>query len=305
MKIFSQGMTEQVNRSVTGGGRTALATPGLSINQYLSYLLRGVYGKSRFAVASVAFLCVAAALLGDLFYQSLFVQIQNIYFYQSDTLTIHYIQKQGGTMAVFVEDHPLIKHKLGLMRQKDISTKDFRELASEVARLLTYEATKNLDTEKKVIEGWAGKVEIEGIKGKKITIVPILRAGLGMMDGVLDLIPSARVSVVGLYRNEETLEPVAYFQKFTRHIEDRTAMILDPMLATGGSLIATIDMLKEAGCKRIKGLFLVAAPEGIANLQEKHPDVDIYVAAFDEKLNEVGYIIPGLGDAGDKIFGTK
>ena len=148
-------------------------------------------------------------------------------------------------------------------------------------------------------------VEVDRIKGKKITVVPILRAGLGMMDGVLDLIPSARVSVVGLYRNEETLEPVAYFQKFTRQIEDRTAMILDPMLATGGSLIATIDMLKEAGCKRIKGLFLVAAPEGIANLQEKHPDVDIYVASVDEKLNEVGYIIPGLGDAGDKIFGTK
>ena len=136
-------------------------------------------------------------------------------------------------------------------------------------------------------------------------MVPILRAGLGMMDGVLDMIPSAKVSVVGLYRNEETLQPVAYFQKFTNQIEDRTAMILDPMLATGGSLIATIDMLKEAGCKKIKGLFLVAAPEGIAALQAKHPDVDIYVASIDEKLNEVGYIIPGLGDAGDKIFGTK
>jgi uracil phosphoribosyltransferase len=191
------------------------------------------------------------------------------------------------------------------MRRDGISTKDFRDLASEVARLLTYEATSDLETEKETIKGWAGPVSVDVIKGKKITVVPILRAGLGMMDGVLDLIPSARVSVVGLYRNEETLEPVAYFQKFARHIEDRTAMVLDPMLATGGSLIATIDMLKEAGCKRIKGLFLVAAPEGIAALQEKHPDVDIYVASIDEKLNEVGYIIPGLGDAGDKIFGTK
>jgi len=208
-------------------------------------------------------------------------------------------------MAVFVEDHPLIKHKLGLMRQKDISTKDFRELASEVARLLTYEATKNLTLEKKVIEGWAGKVEIEGIKGKKITIVPILRAGLGMMDGVLDLIPSAKVSVVGFYRDEKTLKPVKYYVKTASAMEERTALILDPMLATGGTLIATIDLLKEAGCKDIKGLFLVAAPEGIARVTQKHPDVDIYTASVDECLNDIGYILPGLGDAGDKIFGTK
>ena len=208
-------------------------------------------------------------------------------------------------MPVTEVKHPLVRHKLGLMRKDDISTKHFRELASEVARLLTYEATSDLETEIKTIAGWAGPVDVDKIKGKKITVVPILRAGLGMMDGVLDMIPSAKVSVVGLYRNEETLEPVAYFQKFTRRIEDRTAMILDPMLATGGSVIAAIDMLKEAGCKNIKGLFLVAAPEGIKALQEKHPDVDIYVASIDEKLNEIGYIIPGLGDAGDKIFGTK
>ena len=208
-------------------------------------------------------------------------------------------------MSVYEIKHPLVRHKLGLMRQEGISTKTFRELASELACLLTYEATSDLETEEEAINGWAGPVTIDTIKGKKITIVPILRAGLGMMDGVLDLIPSARVSVVGLYRNEETLEPVAYYQKFTSQICDRTAMILDPMLATGGSVIAAIDMLKEAGCKRIKGLFLVAAPEGIAALQEKHPDVDIYVASIDEKLNEVGYILPGLGDAGDKIFGTK
>ncbi len=208
-------------------------------------------------------------------------------------------------MAVFVGDHPLIKHKLGLMRQKDISTKDFRELSSEVARLLTYEATKNLDTEKKVVEGWAGKVEIEKIKGKKITIVPILRAGLGMMDGVLDMIPSARVSVVGFYRDEKTLEPVQYYVKTTSAMEERMALILDPMLATGGTLIATIDLLKQAGCTKIKGLFLVAAPEGIARLTKAHPDVDIYTASVDERLNDIGYILPGLGDAGDKIFGTK
>ncbi len=208
-------------------------------------------------------------------------------------------------MAVYEVNHPLVRHKLGLMRQQDISTKDFRELASEVARLLTYEATKDLETEPETIIGWNGPVEVERIKGKKITVVPILRAGLGMMDGVLDLIPSARVSVVGLYRNEETLEPVAYFQKLTSSMDDRTALILDPMLATGGSLLACIEMLKKAGCTSIRGLFLVAVPEGIAKIEKAHPDVDIYVASIDERLNENGYILPGLGDAGDKIFGTK
>lgn len=208
-------------------------------------------------------------------------------------------------MAVFEVNHPLVKHKLGLIRQHDISTKDFRELASEIARLLTYEATKDLETEPETITGWDGPVKVEKIKGKKITVVPILRAGLGMMDGVLDLIPSARVSVVGLYRNEETLEPVTYYEKFTSNIDNRTALILDPMLATGGSLVACIDMLKKAGCTSIRGLFLVAVPEGITRVKKEHPDVDIYVASIDERLNENGYILPGLGDAGDKIFGTK
>jgi len=208
-------------------------------------------------------------------------------------------------MPVHLVKHPLVKHKLGLMREDNVSTKDFRDLSSEIARLLTYEATKDLETEERTIQGWAGDVQVERIKGKKITIVPILRAGLGMMDGVIDLIPSAKVSVVGLYRNEETLEPVRYYVKMTSKMEERMALILDPMLATGGTLTATIDLLKEGGCKHIRGLFLVAAPEGLRRLEELHPDVDVYVAAIDERLNEVGYILPGLGDAGDKIFGTK
>lgn len=208
-------------------------------------------------------------------------------------------------MPVHEVKHPLIQHKLGRMRGAKVSTKNFRELALEVARLLTYEATKDLETCSATITGWCGPVEVQQIKGKKITVVPILRAGLGMLNGVLDLIPSARVSVVGLYRNEETLEPVTYYHKLASHMADRMALIVDPMLATGGSLIATIDMLKESGCTNIKGLFLVAAPEGLKALEESHPDVEIYVAAIDDHLNENGYIIPGLGDAGDKIFGTK
>ena len=208
-------------------------------------------------------------------------------------------------MSINVVDHPLIKHKLALMREDNVTTKDFRDLAAELAMLLTYEATKDLETETKTIHGWAGPVQVEKIKGKKITVVPILRAGLGMMTGVLNLIPSARVSVVGLYRNEETLEPVRYYVKMTSSMQERIALIIDPMLATGGSLIATIDLIKETGCQKIRGIFMVAAPEGIEKLTAAHPDVDVYVAAVDEKLNDIGYILPGLGDAGDKIFGTK
>ena len=201
--------------------------------------------------------------------------------------------------------HPLIKHKLGLMRAAEINTKDFRELATEVGSLLTYEATADLETETVIIEGWNGPVEVERIKGKKVTVVPILRAGLGMMDGVLEHVPSARISVVGMYRNEETLEPVPYFQKLAGDLEERMAIVVDPMLATGGSIVATIDLLKEKGCRQIKVLVLVAAPEGIALLEKAHPDVELYTASIDDHLNEQGYIIPGLGDAGDKIFGTK
>lgn len=208
-------------------------------------------------------------------------------------------------MPVHVVDHPLIKHKLGILRERDIPTKDFRDLASEIAALLTYEATKDLETENRTIEGWAGPVSVERIKGKKITVVPILRAGLGMMDGVLKMIPSARVSVIGFYRDEKTLQPVKYYEKLTSQMEERIALIVDPMLATGGTLSAAVDLLKKAGCRQIRGLFLVAAPEGIRRLETDHPDIEIFTASIDERLNDIGYILPGLGDAGDKIFGTK
>ena len=208
-------------------------------------------------------------------------------------------------MSVHEIKHPLVRHKLALMREKDISTKQFRELSSEIGMLLTYEATRDLPTETVTVQGWAGEVSVEIIKGKKFTVVPILRAGIGMLDGVLTAVPSAKVSVVGLYRDENTLEPVTYFSKLVADISDRRVIIIDPMLATGGTLLATVDLLKQAGCTKITGLFLVAAPEGIKKITRAHPDVEIYTASVDEKLNEKGYILPGLGDAGDKIFGTK
>lgn len=208
-------------------------------------------------------------------------------------------------MSLHEIKHPLVQHKLGLMRSVDKSTRGFRQLAAEVGCLLTYEATKDLELEPYEIEGWNGAVTVQRIKGKKITVVPILRAGLGMLDGVLELVPSAKISVVGVYRNEETLEPVTYFEKLASDIDSRMALIVDPMLATGGSMIATIDMLKKAGCSSIRALVLVAAPEGIKKVTEAHPDVDIFTASVDSHLNDQGYIIPGLGDAGDKIFGTR
>ena len=213
--------------------------------------------------------------------------------------------KRTLAMALHIVDHPLIRHKLGLLRKESTSTSEFRMLAKEVARLLTYEATKTLPTEKKMVKGWAGQVEVDYLAGKMITIVPILRAGLGLMDGVLDMVPGAKISVLGMYRNEETLEPVEYYKKLARRIDQRVAIILDPMLATGGSLIAAIDVLKKEGCRQICSLNLVAAPEGVKAVLDKHPDVEIYAAALDDHLNENGYIIPGLGDAGDRIFGTK
>ncbi|GHG71892.1 uracil phosphoribosyltransferase [Alishewanella longhuensis] len=208
-------------------------------------------------------------------------------------------------MKVVEVKHPLVQHKIGLLRAADISTRQFRQLATELGSLLTYEATKDLPTERISINAWSGSCEIEQIQGKKVTVVPILRAGLGMLDGVLDLIPSARISVVGIYRDEETLEPVPYFQKLAPEIAQRLAIIIDPMLATGGSMIATVDLLKQQGCQHIKALVLVAAPEGITALAAAHPDIELYTAAIDQGLNAQGYILPGLGDAGDKLFGTK
>jgi uracil phosphoribosyltransferase len=208
-------------------------------------------------------------------------------------------------MPVIDVTHPLVKHKIGLLREADISTKKFRELTHELARLLAYEATADFPLEKTTVECWSGPVEIDQVKGRKVTVVPILRAGLGMLDGVLDMVPNAKVSVVGLSRNHETLAPEHYFEKFVGHLDERTALIVDPMLATAGSMIATIDLLKRRGCSDVRALVLVAAPEGIAALQKAHPDVRCWTAAVDSHLNELGYIIPGLGDAGDKIFGTK
>ena len=208
-------------------------------------------------------------------------------------------------MPVIAVTHPLVRHKIGLLREHDISTKKFRELTHEIARLLAYEATADFPLEKASIECWSGSIEIDQIAGRKVTIVPILRAGLGMLDGVLDLIPNAKVSVVGLSRDHETLKPVHYFERFVGHLSERSAIIVDPMLATAGSMIATVDLLKARGCKDIRALVLVAAPEGIAALEKAHPDVRCWTAAVDSHLNEIGYIIPGLGDAGDKIFGTK
>lgn len=201
--------------------------------------------------------------------------------------------------------HPLIRHKLGLMRRADVSTKNFRELAQEIGALLTYEATKDLPLEPQSIDGWSGVVEVEKIAGKKITVVPILRAGIGMLEGVLSLIPSAKVSAVGIVRNETTLKAHTYLEKLAPDMPSRLSLIIDPMLATGNSMIATIDLLKKAGCKEIRAMVLVASPEGINAVNSAHPDVEIYTAAIDQGLDSNSYIVPGLGDAGDKIFGTK
>lgn len=208
-------------------------------------------------------------------------------------------------MKVVEVNHPLIKHKIGLMRNKDVCTKHFRELTREVSGFLTYEATKDFATEKVSIDSWNGPIDVDQIKGKKVTIVPILRAGLGMMDGVLEHMPNARISIIGVYRDEVSLQPISYFHKIAANIEDRVALVVDPMLATGGSMISAIDLLKEKGCKKIKALVLIAAPEGIEALEAHHPDIELYTASIDEKLNDHGYIVPGLGDAGDRIFGTK
>lgn len=202
-------------------------------------------------------------------------------------------------------DHPLIKHKLTFIRDKNTGPKEFRELVTEVSTLMAYEVTRSMPLEEVEIETPMAKTKAQVISGKKVGLVPILRAGLGMVDGMLNLIPAAKVGHIGLYRDPETLKPVEYYCKLPQDIEERELIVLDPMLATGGSAIAAITFLKDRGVKSIKLVNLIAAPEGIKAVQDAHPDVDIYVAAIDEKLNEHAYIIPGLGDAGDRLFGTK
>ncbi len=206
---------------------------------------------------------------------------------------------------VHVLDHPLLQHKLSILRNKDTGVKDFREVVGEIATLMCYEATRDLPTKTVEIETPVAKATVHVISGKKLAIVPVLRAGLGMVDGILTLIPSAKVGHIGLYRDPNTHEPVEYYCKMPDDIESRDVIILDPMLATGGSASAAIQFIKNYGCKHIKLMNIIAAPEGIERVRKDHPDVDIYVAAVDEKLNDHAYIVPGLGDAGDRIFGTK
>mgnify|MGYP000813717573 CR=1 FL=1 len=206
---------------------------------------------------------------------------------------------------VCVFDHPLILHKLSILRDKGTSVKEFRELVSEIAMLMCYEATRDLPLEDVEIETPVAKATVKRIAGKKLAIVPILRAGLGMVDGMVSMMPNVKVGHIGLFRDPETLEPVKYYFKMPPDIEERDVIVVDPMLATGGSASAAIQFLKDDGVKHIKLMCIIGAPEGVKRMQEDHPDVDIFVAALDDHLNEHGYIVPGLGDAGDRIFGTK
>ena len=206
---------------------------------------------------------------------------------------------------VCVFDHPLIQHKLSILRDKGTSVKEFRELISEIAMLMCYEATRDLPLEDVEIETPVAKATVKRIAGKKLAIVPILRAGLGMVDGMVSMMPNVKVGHIGLYRDPETHEPVKYYFKMPPDIDERDVIVVDPMLATGGSASAAIQFLKNDGVKHIKLMCIIGAPEGVERMQKDHPDVDIYVAALDDHLNDHGYIVPGLGDAGDRIFGTK
>ena len=206
---------------------------------------------------------------------------------------------------VMIMDHPLIQHKIGIIRRQETGSKDFRQLISEIAMLMCYEATRDLKLTDVEIETPISKMTAKELAGKKLAVVPILRAGLGMVDGMLSMIPAAKVGHIGLYRNEETLEPVEYYCKLPKDCAEREVFVVDPMLATGGSATAAITMLKNKGVKKIRFMCIVAAPQGIERMQKEHPDVDLYVGALDDHLNENGYIVPGLGDAGDRIFCTK
>ena len=208
-------------------------------------------------------------------------------------------------MAVHVLDHPLIQHKLAVLRNKETPVKEFRELISEISGLMCYEATRNLPTQEVLVETPITTAKCRMLSGKKLAIVPVLRAGLGMVDSMVDLIPSAKIGHIGLYRDPETHEPVEYYCKLPEDIENRVTFVVDPMLATGGSAVAAIDFLKKHGCKNIIMMNIIGCPEGIKTVQEAHPDVEMYLAACDERLNDHAYIVPGLGDAGDRIFGTK
>lgn len=208
-------------------------------------------------------------------------------------------------MSLKIMDHPLIKHKMTILRKKETSSMEFRQITTEIATLMGYEVTRDLELRDIDIETPLEKTVGQEISGKKISIVPILRAGIGMVDGLLTIVPSARVGHIGMYRDPETLKPVTYYCKLPKDIENRLVILLDPMLATGGTLVEAIDELKAKGATKIKSLNLLAAPEGIKAVHEKHPDVDIYVCEVDRCLNEHGYILPGLGDAGDRLFGTK
>ena len=220
-------------------------------------------------------------------------------------LNIFKMQGDRTMSVVEIVDHPLIQHKISLLRDRNTGTKEFRDLVSEIAMLLCYEATRDLPTEEVEVETPVALARTKVLAGRKLALVPILRAGLGMVDGLLNLIPAAKVGHIGMYRNEETLEPVEYYCKLPNDINEREVFVLDPMLATGGSACDAIGQIKKRGAKHIKFIGLVAAPQGLKALHEAHPDVDIYVGALDEKLNDNGYIVPGLGDAGDRIFGTK
>ena len=206
---------------------------------------------------------------------------------------------------VYVMDHPLIEHKINYIRSKDVGTKEFREVIGEIAQLMCYEATRDLKMKEVEIETPVGRTTGRVLDGKKLAIVPILRAGIGMVDGMLSLIPAAKVGHIGLYRDPETLDPVEYYCKLPSDCGERQVFVVDPMLATGGSSAAAVSMLKEKGVKNIRFLCIIAAPEGVRRMREEHPDVDLYIGALDERLNGHGYIVPGLGDAGDRIFGTK
>ena len=206
---------------------------------------------------------------------------------------------------VMVLDHPLIQHKVGVIRRKEVGSRDFRAIISEIAMLMCYEAARDLKLEDVEIETPICPAVAKELAGKKLAVVPILRAGLGMVDGILAMIPAAKVGHIGLYRDPETLKPVEYYCKLPSDCHEREIFVVDPMLATGGSASAAIQMLKDKGCRNIRFMCIIAAPEGVAKMQKDHPDVDIYIAALDEKLNDHGYIVPGLGDAGDRIFGTK